>query len=312
VTTVRQIHAFTKAGQPRWINLDALFYSDIIQKTGANHIHSHFADRAAKTSLAISIWTGLPFTFTVHGYDIFFEPPENYSQLVEKAKYIFTISHFNRAYLIDRFHFQETKVKVIYCGIILKDFQGISFKHNNSDAGVSLLTVARLHPVKGHKFLLQALDVLRKTTRFKYELFLAGDGSEMNSLKDLAVQLKLTEVVHFLGNQSQSQVCDLLQKCDYFVLPSISEGLPIVLLEAMASSRLVIAPNVNGVPELVIDNETGLLFEPANSESLALAIERAVTDQDKSATMIKAAREKVVTQFSKDRAIDLLISYWRD
>lgn len=312
VKTVRQLYAFTKVGQVRWINFDALFYAEIIQKTGANHIHSHFADRAAKTSMAISIWTGLPFTFTVHGYDIFFKPPENYLQLAEKAKYVFTISQFNKAYLIDRFHLQENKIKVIYCGIIFKDYQGISFKPQNSDGRVLLLTVARLQPVKGHKYLLHALSLLREKINFKFDLFLAGDGSEMDFLKDLTAKLNLANMVHFLGNQSQSQVCDLLQKCDYFVLSSISEGLPIVLLEAMASSRLVIAPNVNGVPELVIDNETGLLFEPENIDSLAFAIERAVTDSTKYSSMIMAARSKVVNQFSKDVAIDHLIKYWYD
>lgn len=312
VKTVHQLYAFTKVGQERWINFDALFYSEIIKKTGANHIHSHFADRAAKTSMAISIWTGIPFTFTVHGYDVFFKPPENYLQLAEKAKYVFTISQFNRAYLIDRLHLPENKIKVIYCGIILKDYQGISFKPQNSDGRVSLLTVARLHPVKGHKYLLQALNLLIEKINFKFDLFLAGDGSEMGFLKDLTAKLNLTDMVHFLGNQSQSQVYDLLQKCDYFVLPSISEGLPIVLLEAMASSRLVIAPDVNGIPELVVDNETGLLFEPENSDGLALAIERAISDPDKYSSMIMAARSKVVNQFSKDVAIDHLIKYWGD
>ena len=311
IKTVRQLYAFTKVGQARWINFDALFYSEIIQKIDADHIHSHFADRAAKTSMAISIWTGLPFTFTVHGYDVFFRPPENYSQLAEKAKYIFTISQYNKMYLMDRFHLQENKIKVIYCGIILKDYQGISFKHQKLIGGVSLLTVARLQPVKGHKYLLHALNLLRKKINFKFDLFLAGDGTELDFLKDLTAELNLTNMVHFLGNQSQSQVCDLLQKCDYFVLPSISEGLPIVLLEAMASSRLVIAPNVNGIPELVVDNETGLLFEPENTDSLALAIERAVSDSDKYSTLITAARSKVVNQFSKDVAIDHLIKYWR-
>ena len=312
IKTVRQLYAFTKVGQARWINFNALFYSEIIQKIDADHIHSHFAGSAAKTSMAVSIWTGLPFTFTVHGYDVFFQPPENYSQLAEKAKYIFTISQYNKMYLMDRFHLQENKIKVIYCGIILEHYQGISFKHQKLEGRVTLLTVARLRPVKGHKYLLHALNLLRKKINFKFDLFLAGDGSELDFLKDLTAELNLTNMVHFLGNQSQSQVCDLLQKCDYFVLPSVSEGLPIVLLEAMASNRLVIAPNVNGIPELVVDNETGLLFEPANSDSLAFAIERAVSDSDKYSTMITAARSKVVNQFSKDLSIDLLIKYWGD
>ena len=311
IKTVRQLYAFTKVNQERWINFDALVYSEIIQNFGADHIHSHFAGKAAKTSMAISIWSGMPFSFMTHGYDVFFKPPGNYSQLVEKAKYVFTISQYNKTYLVDNFHLQENKIKVVYCGIILTDYLGIPFKDHNSDGRVSLLTVARLRPVKGHKYLLHALHLLRERINFNFDLFLAGDGSEMDFLKDLAAKLNLIDMVHFLGNQSQFQVCDLLQKCDYFVLPSISEGLPIVLLEAMASSRLVIAPNVNGVPELVIDNETGLLFEPENIDSLASAIERAVSDTIKYSSMITAARSKVVDQFSKDVAIDHLIKYWR-
>ncbi|MDX2503849.1 MAG: glycosyltransferase family 4 protein [Gammaproteobacteria bacterium] len=312
IKTINQLYSFTKAGQERWINLDALYYAEMIQQHGIDHIHSHFADQAAKSSMAISMWTGIPFTFTTHGYDVFFQPPENYVQLADKAKYVFAISHYNKAYLIDKFQLQENKVKVIYCGIDYETYHGITYKPQNIGARVSLLTVARLHPVKGHKYLLEALSILRERIDFEFDLYLAGDGSEMDFLKGLTEELKLTGLVYFLGNQSQSQVYDLLKECDCFVLPSISEGLGIVLLEAMASSRLVVAPAVNGVPELIIDNETGFLFKPEDSGSLADAIERAFSCSDRYAEIIETARSKVVREFSKDKSIDLLVHYWDD
>lgn len=312
IKTINQLYSFTKAGQERWINLDALYYAEMIQQHGIDHIHSHFADHAAKSSMAISMWTGIPFTFTTHGYDVFFHPPENYVQLADKAKYVFAISRYNKAYLIDKFKLQEDKVKVTYLGIDYDTYQGISYKPQNTGAKVSLLTVARLHPVKGHKYLLEALSILRERRDFEFDLYLAGDGGEMEFLKGLVQELKLTGLVHFLGNQSQSQVYELLKECDCFILPSKSEGLGIALLEAMASSRLVVAPEVNGVPELVVENETGFLFKPEDSGSLADAIERALTCSDRYAEIIENAHSKVVREFSKYTAIDLLMHYWDD
>ncbi len=134
IKTINQLYSFTKAGQERWINLDALYYAEMIQQHGIDHIHSHFADQAAKSSMAISMWTGIPFTFTTHGYDVFFQPPENYVQLADKAKYVFAISHYNKAYLIDKFQLQENKVKVIYCGIDYETYHGITYKPQNIGA----------------------------------------------------------------------------------------------------------------------------------------------------------------------------------
>ncbi|MEM2125321.1 MAG: glycosyltransferase family 4 protein [Candidatus Methanosuratincola sp.] len=154
-----------------------------------------------------------------------------------------------------------------------------------------VLTVARLDNQKGHRFLLEAICRLPETV-----LVLAGDGPERVSLEELVNHLGLSERVLFLGYRCD--VPELLGSCDIFVLPSLYEGLPLSVLEAMAAGKTVVATAVGGTSEAVQDGETGFLVPPGDPAALAEAIQRVLADPGLAQKMGAAGKERVRREFS--------------
>ncbi len=154
-----------------------------------------------------------------------------------------------------------------------------------------VLAVARLDPQKGHRYLLTA------ATEVPDAIFaLAGDGPERPALEELADRLGVRDRVRFLG--ARSDVADLLAACDVFVLPSLFEGFPISVLEAMAAGCPVIATAIGGTDEVVIHGESGLLVPPADPPALASALRLLLADTDLRARLSAAGRDRVSTEFS--------------
>ena len=281
-----------------WIKLDALCYLSHLSDAHPTHIHCHYAALSSQMALVIKNCTGIPFSITTHGYDVFFESPENYPALAKASKTIFTISNFNREYLLQHYPIDPTKIVTRHCGVDTEKFNTLAFFKIDPDKPINLLTVARLHPVKGHEILLKAAAVLKAQHSWKLNFWFAGDGALRAELEALTKSLGLTEQVHFLGNQSQDQVRELIANSHIFILPSLSEGIPISLMEAMAGNTPVIGPNINGVPELIEHNEEGFLFEPGNVDSLANAIRDMIKSNNRLEEITKKARFKVESSFS--------------
>jgi glycosyltransferase involved in cell wall biosynthesis len=162
----------------------------------------------------------------------------------------------------------KEKIRVIHSGVDLALFQRTGRTKPSRDETV-VGTVAVLEERKGHRFLLAAAALLKQQGhRLKY--YFAGVGSEMASLKKIAVQLGLAEEVVFMG--FVSDVPALLSSVDLFVLPSLYEGLGVAALEAMAAGKPVVATRAGGLPELVEDQVTGFLVPPKDPGALARAI----------------------------------------
>lgn len=198
------------------------------------------------------------------------------------------------------------KVEVVHNGIIIKDYEN---RHNDAlahDAYVSIksgrenspvvLTVARLDEQKGHTYLLKA------ATEVPGALFVfVGDGPERAGLESEARQLDLSDRVIFLGQRND--VSELLQGCDLFVLPSLFEGLPLSVMEAMAAGKPVIASDIGGVNELIRDGETGYLVPPGDTQALARSINTLVSDPALSRKMALAGKTLVEKEFSADSMV---------
>lgn len=169
--------------------------------------------------------------------------------------------------------------------------------------------IARLHPQKGHKYLLQALQTLRWQFP-QIHCLIAGAGSLRSELETAVINLNLATSVQFIGNRKD--VAALLSVCDLFVLPSLWEGFPNVILEAMASGTPIVATAVDGVPELVENGKTGLLVLPANSQALAEAISQMIHNREKAAVMAQEALQVVQTTFSIERTVTQIEAlYWQ-
>ena len=163
------------------------------------------------------------------------------------------------------------------------------------DQAVLIGTVGRLVPVKNHAILLDALRILREVNH-NVTLCIVGDGPLRGQLEAEAKRLGLEESVMFTGHQERSY--DFINMMDIFVLPSLHEGIPLVLLEALALQRPVIATRVGGIPEVVSDGTSGMLVRPAEAGELAACIKEMIENRDKAAAFGAAGRSQVWREFS--------------
>jgi len=190
------------------------------------------------------------------------------------------------------------KIRTIYYGVDLRKFAPAP-PHRNRTPFI-FGTAARLVYQKGHRYLLEAIpEVVKEYPHARWEL--AGDGDKLEELRQQVAQLQIEPYVTFLGRRDD--VPDLLAHWDAFVLPSLWEGFPNVLLEAMARSRPVIATDVEGSGELVVPEETGLLVEKKNSQALAQAMKALLANPGRAETWGAAGRKRVEDHFSVGKQV---------
>jgi glycosyltransferase involved in cell wall biosynthesis len=199
----------------------------------------------------------------------------------------------------------ETKTTTIRNGIDQRWFSRHADPHKIRKEwcvgdGPTLLVVARLTDQKGHRFLIEALPGLLAEWPSLTCLFV-GEGESKATLQVLAGKLGIAEACRFVG--AQNNVDDWYAAADVVVLPSLSEGLPFVVLEAMAMARPVIASSVNGVPEIIQDGLTGLLVPPRNPHALERAIRSLLRDPMRAARMGKAGQHEMATAFTVHKMI---------
>lgn len=204
----------------------------------------------------------------------------------------------------------EVKIRVVYNGIRVGRFESsvdyaLRYELSQGNHFPIVFTPARLHKQKGHVFLLQA------ATAVPNALFVfAGDGPERDCLMELARDLGLESRVRFLGERQD--IPRLLASCDLFVLPSLFEGLPMSVLEAMAAVKPIVATNVGGTNEAVIDGATGILVPPGDPVKLATAIRTLIEDQGFAARLAKAGKKRVVELFSSDAMVSGVSQVYED
>lgn len=184
------------------------------------------------------------------------------------------------------------KLRIVHCGVWPDRYAATQARPQSGP--VQLLFVGRVAPVKGLRVLLEALGAARAQGA-DLHLTIVGDGEDRAHLEQLAAPLGAA--VHFAGYQSQQGVADAMAAADIFVLPSFAEGVPVVLMEAMASGKPVISSLVAGIPELVEDGVSGYLVPPGDAETLAARIIELAADPDRRAAMGQAGRDKVLAEF---------------
>jgi colanic acid/amylovoran biosynthesis glycosyltransferase len=268
-------------------------------------IHAHFATEATATARDLAERIGAPFTFTAHGYDIYRRPPVDFSERAAAASAVVTVSTANARHISDTFGVSMSHLSVIPCGVDT-DF----FRPAQSRAVPPLVAcVARLVPVKNHALLLEACALLvRRGIHFR--CVLVGDGRSRDDIAALRLRLGLDDVVEIAGAMEQTDVRDCWRRASVGVLASISEGMPVSLMEAAASGVPVVATTVGGVSELVGDGETGLLVASGDAEGLAVALERLLADAPLAERMGAAARRRAEERFSVARAVNDLVNVW--
>lgn len=274
--------------------LEAILAWHICHQRGINHYHAHFANVACDVALLAALLAGpdASFTFTMHGPTEFADVA--HFRLAEKAAAaasIICISDFARSQLMALLPPSHwSKLRIVHCGIDLDAFR---FKQRTPATVSEILCVGRLVPVKAQALLLEALATLN----VPFHLTLVGDGPDRARLESLTDQLGLRPHITFAGNIGQNAIHTYYQRAHLFVLPSFAEGLPVVLIEAMASGVPVISTRIAGIPELIEHNVEGLLVRPGRVDCLRNAIQQLLSDKTRAHAFAHAARAKVESAF---------------
>jgi colanic acid/amylovoran biosynthesis glycosyltransferase len=272
-----------------------VWMADDLERRGVRHVHAHFASYPALAAHIIQGLTGISYSFTAHAYDLYVDP-SHLPNKVSNATFIVTISEYNRG-LLRPLAADATPVHVIHCGVALPARMPIARPGRRE-----IVCVARLEEKKGQKYLIDACALLHRRD-VSLHCTIVGGGPELDQLRALVASHGLQEVIDLAGPQTAERVQEYLAGADLFVLPSVvtrsgnAEGIPVALMEAMAAGVPVISTSTTGIPELVVDGETGLLVPPRDVVSLADAIERLLNDDELADRLREAAYLKVAAEF---------------
>ncbi|MBO9397911.1 glycosyltransferase family 4 protein [Shimia sp. R9_2] len=264
-----------------------------LRNKGVRHLHNHIAKSSCSVAMLTSELSGIPYSFTLHGPDIFFAPDHwRLDEKIARAGFVACISHFCRSQAMafsDPKHW--SKLHIIHCGVEPARYDGAE-----APMGTKLLFVGRLAPVKGLPILLRAMEQLVQKEP-DVHLTVIGDGPGRKALQSQTDAAGLSDHVSFVGYKSQSEVAEALSAADMLVLPSFAEGVPVVLMEAMAARRPVVATQIAGIPELVTEGVSGLLVPPGDPDALAQAIAKLLANPTRATAMGIAGRAKVEAAF---------------
>jgi len=265
-----------------------------------DHLHVHFAHIPTDIAMYASSLSSIPFSVTAHANDIF-ERGWLLKEKVDRSVFFATISEFNKKHLI-KIGVKANKLEIVRCGVDPTQFSRRD-KLIKSDI-VKIGVIGRLVEKKGIDILLHALALL-KQQQVLVKLSIAGDGPLQEKLSDFAKSLGLTESdVQFLGAIPHVEVAGFIKSLDMFVLPCREDengdidGIPVVLMEAMLSGVPVVTSKLSGIPELVIDKETGLLIQQGDVDGLVKAILLLKEDDLLREKLIDQAISKVKQDFS--------------
>lgn len=267
--------------------LEAAWLSRRLDDLKVEHLHAHFGTNPAAVAAIARAWGGPPFSFTVHGPDEFDAPMAlSLGKKIAASNFVAAISSYGRSQLMrwsDPRHWD--KIEVVRCGLdkAFLEAEGQPIPDDSSE----FVCVARLSAQKGLPLLIAACDRLHRTGE-RFSVTIIGDGELRPSIERDIERRGLQEHFRLIGSRSSEEIRDHLRRARAFVLPSFAEGLPVVLMEALALSRPVITTAIAGIPELV-DDECGWLI-PAGSED---ALVEAMTAALRASTADLAAKGAV-------------------
>lgn len=276
-----------------------------MQRDGIRHVHAHFAGHPALAAWVINRLTGISYSFTAHGSDIHVQQ-EMLGEKLDSAAFAITVSDYNRTFMAEKTRADlADKIRVIRCGVDLQVFAGGEALYS-TDHTFTLLCVGALREVKGHRYLIEALRLL-KAGGTTVQCLLIGEGPQEKALRRQVQSAGLLNQVSFLGAQSREEVVKHLKKADAFILSSIEtasgsrEGIPVALMEAMACGIAVISSRLSGIPELVIHEKTGLLAEPGEASMIADCIQRLIVDVELRNRLAASGKSFVASHYDLEK-----------
>jgi glycosyltransferase involved in cell wall biosynthesis len=289
---------------------EACLLRDWLEQAGCDHLHAHFGTNATEVAYLCEQLGGPGFSFTVHGPEEFDMPVAlHIAEKVRQSRFVVAISSFGRSQLLRWISAADwSKIRVVHCGL---DSEFLEQSPTPPPATPRLVCVGRLCEQKGQLLLLRAVHCLREQGT-QVQLVLAGDGEMRPEIEALIAELDIADHVRITGWIGGPTVRQEILEARALVLPSFAEGLPVVLMEAMALGRPVISTYVAGIPELVIDGQTGWLIPAGDVQALSTAMKAALTlDDQRLVAMGSRARERALARHSIDIEAGKLAAHFR-
>ena len=273
-----------------------------LRRAGVQHLHAHFANAPASLALMAAHLAGITFSFTVHAYDLFIDQLLLPAKLTAAA-FVASISRFNLGFLQQKFPAAaaRARLELVRNGIDPARFRPAP---HPAETPPLVLAVGRLVETKGFHVLVAACARLRQEGR-DCRCLIVGEGPEAEPLRQLVTDLGLADRVELPGRLQPEALLPLFRRADLLAMPACvrhgdQDGIPTVLIEALALEIPVVATRVSGIPELVRHGDTGLLVEPDDPAALAAALARLLADPGLGRRL--AGRELVLAEFNSRRS----------
>jgi len=272
-----------------------------------DHIHAHHGYFASWMTLAAARLLGIGFSFTLHGSDLLLRA-DLLSAKLRACQFCVTVSDFNRQYIL-RSYPSTPAEKIIVQRLGVDRVLHWPTPPPAAEAEVEaeqrrlcLLSVGRLHRVKDYRFLIQACAALRDQG-LDFMCWIVGEGPERRALESQIAALGLQERVYLIGHVSRTELQGYYRYADLVVMTSKSEGIPVVLMEAMAHEKLVLAPAITGIPELVEHQRTGFLYQSGSLPDFVSAVSWIQGHKASLAPIQRAAAASVAASYNRQRNV---------
>ncbi len=289
-------------GHPRQVLLNlghllgAAVLADFLKKHQVCQVHVHFAYGAAEVAMFLESLSGIPYSLSIHGSDVLLEN-RLLEEKLRRARFIVSNCRYFVDLLTERFpSLASQRFYVVYGGLDLAADAWRPAPLPATEGDLRLLHVARLAPVKAQDLLLQALARL-KSQGIPFACRIVGEGPLRQHLENQVQTLGLQGRVEFLGALQEKEVRQQYDWAQVVVLSSRSEGTPMIIIEAMAKGRAVVAPRITAIPEMVAEGRTGLLFTSGSASDLARQLARLAAQPELLARMGAAARRRAAELF---------------
>jgi glycosyltransferase involved in cell wall biosynthesis len=281
----------------------SVYFASQMEELGIERIHAHFIWINGVGAMIISSLLDIPFSLHPHGFGLYQRDMVNARRQLEDASDIITISEFNRcviASMSEKISVED--ITINHCGVDIEKFEPFDGIRTGNKVP-EILSVARLIEVKGLDYLIEACKILDEKD-IPFRCSIAGDGEMKGELEERIREFELEDKVKLLGSLKQTELIDLFQNSDIFTLPCViddrgnHDGIPIVLMEAMAMKMPVVSTYVGGIPELVRHAESGILVDSRDADALSQALEKLICDEALRKMYGECGRRIVIDDFN--------------
>jgi glycosyltransferase involved in cell wall biosynthesis len=291
--------------------IEALMVGQWMKRNGLRHLHVHLASQAASVGLFVRTIFGFGYSMTVHGPDEFYDTDRQMlAQKIAAADFLCCISSFARSQMMKLSPYEHWgKLVVSPLGVDPEIFA--PRPEQTASERFEILCVGRLTPAKGQHILIDAIERLMREGRL-VRLRLVGGGPDEASLREHADQSAARECIVFEGAVNQDRIHEFYASANAFCLPSFAEGLPVVLMEAMAMEIPCVTTHIAGIPELIRDELDGLLVAPSDTDALAKALARLMDDVELRQRIAKSGRARVIEDYDLRRNVERLAAIFAE